>query len=236
MKNLTDNSPKQQPRQTDLKKQGEVVFVGDFNAKIEINNNTVNQIESKNGKYMQKMIDETNMTPKSIYATLGHWTRVKRKDPNEKSVIDYVLMSENIAKTSQYLEIDESGTYRLKGKAETDHNTIITEIDLRYSNNNKKEVIFNTKNKNKWRQFNRKLREKYYEKEPETYDDFETLKKDTMNQNLDKITIKKGQYKPKITDKAKTLKDEKKRARKAFNQAPPHEKMHKLDIYAKKSN
>ena len=35
--------------------------------------------------------------------------------------------------------------------------------------------------------------------------------KTTMNKTLDKITIKKGQYKPKMTEAAKRLKEEKKR-------------------------
>ena len=55
-----------------------------------------------------------------------------------------------------------------------------------------------------------------------------------MKKTLDKITIKKGQYKPKITDKAKKLKDEKRTARKAFEQAPPSEKRNKLDMYVRK--
>ena len=217
-----------------LKKTGEVVLVGDFNAKIEIENDVVKQTQSKNGKYMQKMIDETNVIVKSVNATFGHWTRVKRKDVNEKSVIDYVLMSERIASSTQYIEIDESGAYRLKGKAETDHNSILTEIDLNFSKNIKTEVIYNTKNKKRWYAFNKKLTKKYEEKPPENYEEFEALIKNTMKESLEKIKIKKGQYKPKITEKAKKLKEEKREARKSFEKAPPEDKLEKLDQYMKK--
>ena len=113
-----------------LSKQGEVILVGDFNAKLEVNNQCVQQNQSRNGKNMQRMLDETSMKPISLEATIGHWTRVNRKDTSERSVIDYILMSETIAKTTRYIEIDEAGAYRLKGKAETDHNTMIAEIDL----------------------------------------------------------------------------------------------------------
>ena len=113
---------------TKLKKRGEVLLVGDFNAKLEINNNIVKQKISRNGKYMQRMLEQTSMIPKSLEADIGHWTRVKRKDTNERSVIDYVLMTEKLAENTKYLEIDETGVNRLKGKAETDHNTITAKL------------------------------------------------------------------------------------------------------------
>ena len=40
--------------------------------------------------------------------------------------------------------------------------------------------------------------------------------KQSMEKTLDKITIKKGHYKPKLTMRAKQLKEEKKRARREF--------------------
>ena len=217
-----------------LKKRGEVILMGDFNAKIEINNDIVHQQQSKNGKYMQEMLEETSMIPKSTNATLGHWTRVKRKDTTEKSVIDYVLMSEGISQKTNYLEIDETGAYRLKGKAETDHNTILTEISMDYKNVVITETILNIKNKAKWKQFNKTLTGKYAQKPPETYEDLETMIKDTMEKTFDKITIKKGQYKPKLTERAKKLKEEKRKARKAFEKAPPDKKKESLDTYVKK--
>ena len=54
-----------------------------------------------------------------------------------------------------------------------------------------------------------------------------------MEKTLDKITIKKGQYKPKLTEKAKELKQEKRIARKAFEKASPSDKKEKLDSYVK---
>ena len=208
--------------------------MGDFNAKLEIKNKVVQQNQSRNGKNMQMMLDETNTKVKSLEATLGHWTRVKRKDTTEKSVIDYIIMTEKIAETTDYLEIDETGTYRLKGKAETDHNTMIAEIDLAYSTKIITERIYNTKNKRKWQDFQTELAKQYQNKEPNTYEEFEGLIKSTMEKTLDKITIKKGQYKPKMTEKAKQLKSEKKLARKLFEKAPPEQKRKTLDEYVKK--
>ena len=44
--------------------------------------------------------------------------------------IDYVLMTEEAAQTTKYLEIDEEGTHRLKGKEDSDHNTILIETNM----------------------------------------------------------------------------------------------------------
>lgn len=95
------------------------------------------------------------------------------------------------------------------------------------------ETIYNTKNLEKWTAFNNELNRMYQEKEPDTYTEFEKLIKQAMNKTLDKITIKKGQYKPKITEIAKKLKEEKKKARKEFEKAPPDKKKEKLDMYIK---
>ena len=217
-----------------LKKKGEIILMGDFNAKLEINNNIVSQKQSRNGEYMQRMLDETNMIPKSLEADIGHWTRVKRKDTKERSVIDYVLISEGIVNSIKHIEIDEIGACRLKGKEETDHNTIMIELNLDYKTKIITETIYNTKNKSNWKSFNDELTKSYELNEPQSYSEFEELIKTTMDKTLKKITIKRGQYKPKISEKAKQLKSEKRLTRKEFKNAPPHQKLAKLDAYVQK--
>ena len=192
------------------------------------------QEQSKNGEYMQRMLEETNMIPKSTQADIGHWTRVKRKDTNERSVIDYVLVSEGVEQSIKHIEIDEIGACRLKGKEESDHNTITIELNLEYKNKVITETIYNTKNKRNWESFNEELAKNYELNEPQTYQEFEDLIKSTMEKTLKKVTIKKGQYKPKLTEKAKQLKAEKKLTRKEFEKAPAHQKSTKLDTYVQK--
>ena len=55
--------------------------------------------------------------------------------------------------------------------------------------------------------------------------------KDTMESTFDKITIKKGTFKPKLSEKAKALKSKKKTSRKAFERASPNEKRDKMEEY-----
>ena len=216
-----------------LKRKGEVILVGDFNAKLEINKREVQQRASKNGEYMERMITETSTIVKSLDAITGNWTRVKRKDQNERSVIDYVIMTENIAKTTKYIEIDEIGAHRLKGKEESDHNTIIIETSIPRSNKVEKTTLLNTKDKKKWKKINQKLHTCYNTNPPESYDEFEVMIKDTMEKSFDKITIKQGQYKHKMNDIIKKLKVEKRNSRKAFEKAKKEDKKETLDMYIK---
>ena len=67
--------------------------------------------------------------------------------------------------------------------------------------------------------FNNELRNQYEMNEPKSYDEFEKMIKSIMEMTLQKITIKKGEYKPKLTEKAKMLREEKRVARKAFENA-----------------
>ena len=214
-----------------LKSKGEVVLMGDFNAKLEIKNKEVQQKASRNGEYLEKMLSNTNTTAKSIEATTGNWTRVKRKDQNERSVIDYVIMTEKIAQTTKYLEIDEIGAHRLKGKEESDHNTMIIETAIPKSDKIEKKTMYNTKDKKKWKKFNRELHTTYHRNPPENYDEFEEKIKDTMELSFDKITVKLGQYKPKMSDKIKKLKIEKKESRKQFEKATRENKKETMEKY-----
>ena len=180
---------------------------------------------------MQDMINNTNMVAKSLSSTIGNWTRVKRKDPTERSIIDYVLMSEEISNSTKSIEIDEIGMHRLKGKEESDHNTITIETSIPRSIRNTKRTIYNLKDKKKWKQFNHRLHDKYQTQPPENYGEFETIIKDSMESTFDKITIREGKFTPKLSEKAKMLKQEKKASKKAFEQANRQDKKEKLDQY-----
>ena len=214
-----------------LKNKGNIILMGDFNAKLDIQKPGISQKESRNGEHMQDMINNTNMAVKSLSSSLGNWTRVKRKDPNERSIIDYVLMTDEISQSTKNIEIDEYGMYRLKGKEESDHNTIIIETSIPRTKNITKQTIYNLKDKKKWRQFNYRLQETYQDRPPVKYDDFENMIKNNMKKTFDKITITKGNFKPKLSEKAKMLKQERKTRKKAFEKATKGEKKDKLDDY-----
>ena len=91
-----------------------VMLVGDFNAKLNINTEKVTQKQSSNGKRMQEMLDESNLHPVSLTKGEGNWTRVNRKNPSERSIIDYVLADEQMNKQIHRITIDESGITKKK--------------------------------------------------------------------------------------------------------------------------
>ena len=152
------------------------------------------------------MLHSTNLVNKSIIGGIGTWTRVNRKNTSERSIIDYVIMTKNIAEKTDYIEIDEEGIYRLKGKEESDHNTIIIETQIPSTRKVEKKTIYNLNDRKKWKLFNQRLHDNYHEREPENYENFETLIKSTMEKTFDKITIEKGKFRLKLNDKAKALK------------------------------
>ena len=145
--------------------------MGDFNAKLEINTREVNQPQSRNGKHMKKMMDDTDTIPTTLKAHQGMWTRTrKRLDKIERSVIDYIIMTKTITEKVIMIHVDEAGLYRLKGKEETDHNSIIVQLELPTATRTTQEKITNYKDKDGWVTFNRIVEDKLSNKIPEGYD------------------------------------------------------------------
>ena len=67
-----------------IKYECDVVLVGDFNVKLKISKETCEQAKSRNGKFLQEMITENNLTPATINADHGIWTRANRKIKKQK--------------------------------------------------------------------------------------------------------------------------------------------------------
>ena len=192
-----------------LKTRGQVILMGDFNAKIEINNAKIQQEQTRNGKHLEKMMCDTDTTPISYLENQQAWTRTrKRKDMMEKSVIDYVIMTKTIAETTNLVYVDEAGTHKLKGKEETDHNTIIIETKYPTTTRAEKRKLMNLKDSEGWEKFNKLMEEEYEHNMPESYSQYEKAIKKAMDKSFKTITVKKGEYKYK---KNRTGEDTKKR-------------------------
>ena len=93
------------------------------------------QIMSRNGKILKKMLDETDTIPVTMEDSVIKWTRSrKRLSSIEKSVIDYVIMTQNMKDMTKLVYVDATGSFILNGKEETDHSTIITGINMPTTN------------------------------------------------------------------------------------------------------
>ena len=70
-------------------------------------------------------------------------------------------MTPETSKSTTYMEIDEEGSYRLKGKEDSDHNTFIMEVTIPTTKKVEKITWHNMKDSKKWKYFNEKLHETY---------------------------------------------------------------------------
>ena len=87
-----------------------------FNAKLQVNHTHVKQEESRNEKILKEIIKENSLHPINLDATQGMWTRQNRKKKEEKSIIDYVLVTEQIKKNITEMIVDKEGQLRTRGK------------------------------------------------------------------------------------------------------------------------
>lgn len=196
-----------------LKEKGNVIITGDFNAKLKVEqDNTTIQHESNNGKIMQKTLKITNTIPVSLLTHGEKWTRVNRNKTSEKSIIDYIICDQNTRKYLKDIEIDGTGSYRPKGKNETDHNTIIAKFEIPLKKSNKKITTWNINEKTNWDKYNELLENM---PTPKNYNELESNIKQALNTVAKKITITTNK-KYGLDTESKKLKQQKKIYKKRF--------------------
>ena len=112
----------------ELKQCGDVIIVMDANAKVGILGESV----SRNGKYLLNMINEVPLENMNLSEKCeGCITRVNRKNPSERSAIDFILACQEAEKLFEKIEIDEEGKYLMRSeKAASDHNSIILNLNF----------------------------------------------------------------------------------------------------------
>lgn len=223
-----------------LKRKGEIILSGDFNAKLKIirNGNTI-QDESRNGKLLKEFMERTNLTAVTLNAEHGIWTWQNRHNPDQRSVIDYVLASEGIARHLGEIIIDEDGELRLvtkhKTPKESDHNTITAKIYVKLKKNTIRIKKWNLQNKEGWENFNKEAAQA----PTDTYDEFEAHIKRTLYKTIGKSTITVNKVFRVRSKKISTLRSLKRKKRKAFNLACKNndpDKCEKLREYQEAQN
>ena len=111
----------------EMKDEGEIILIMDGNAKIGLLGENV----SRNGKYLTQVFTNTdlNLMNKSSKCK-GKITRRNTKRSDEFSAIDFVLASNSVEDWINCVLIDEEELFKIRGKNETDHNTIVVELNL----------------------------------------------------------------------------------------------------------
>jgi exonuclease III len=204
-----------------LKQKGEIILSGDFNAKLKVErNSTIVQQESENGGYLQKLIDDNNLVPINLKDKNGLWTREDRNNPEkQKSIIDYILLSQNLAENVTDIIVDEVGTYRIKGRSHSDHNSLLVTIktDIRPATTIVKKWKLN--NKEGWKSYNEQIVKEVSEKDPQTQSELQEIMVKTMKNTIGQVSVKIGKKKRRDSPEIKKLREEKRKKSKEYNQS-----------------
>ena len=222
-----------------LKQKGKVILTGDFNAKIKVqktnfDGTTVNQKTSRNGKFMEKMMKDTGMTPISTNSDMGLWTRVNTKNKEEKSIIDYILIQKEDIQNCVDIEVDEQETNKITGENKTDHNTIFMTYDTRMVTKEERRTTWKLGNKEGWQAFNTALQERDKEEKIKTYEDLQEITLKLIKQKVGEKIMKPTKHRK--SEELKKACEEKMKAKREFKDAIRNKASNvkeKLDKYTK---
>ena len=138
--------------------EGDILLAMDGNGKIGL----MKEPLSRNGKLLLEVFEETELCIMNKSEKCeGTVTRQNTKNGEEKSAIDFVVCTPTVEDMIYSMVVDEEGLYKVKGKTESDHNSILIEL-------NPKNVPINAAEKrvvtwrlkapeDKWRMFREKL-------------------------------------------------------------------------------
>ncbi len=194
-----------------LKQNGKVILAGDFNAKLKVNipERKINQEMSRNGELLKELIEDTETIPINMDPKVCDWTRENRKKKQEKSVIDYILVTPQTLPNVKEIRVDTAGTHRIKGKEETDHNTILLELNNNINTYNQPRTIWKKATKQQWRKFNSSCQKSIQNEKPENFNQLEKIIIQNLKKEIGQITLKNHrQYESKATKQKRHKKKE----------------------------
>ena len=222
---------------TEMRHEGEILMTMDGNAKL----NLLGEGMCRNGILLNEVIKRSNLRLlNGSNKCEGEITRKNTTKEKEISAIDFVLASEVAEKWITKVIIDEDELYKIKGKLNTDHNTILIEIKVPNMEKLKTEKItkWNIRAPSeKWADFSDKLRlnlEKatnelsdptipFDTKYKRWYDGIEQMARQTIG----KTTIKNKRC-SKPTDEMRQLREQKKSLKNEIQNEKNQEEKEKL--------
>ena len=222
------------------------ILIGDLNAKIGNKENGIignNENTNEAGKALTNLeIKTKGIIVNKTEKCKGKWTRVNTQNEKERSILDYVMTNESIYEDIIEMKIDEEKIYRLtnykgKIKTETDHNTILIEInDDRQRQKKEKQHKWMTNNKEAWKEFhsttdkNKDLDQTWRNEEESqnNWIEWEKVVHKILNETFGKVRITNNN-KQGIDEKIKEMMDEKRKIRKMAKETEKPEEIKKLE-------
>ena len=140
-----------------------ILMVGDFNAKLDktIIKGDIHDMGS-NGQKLHNMIIKYNLhVINSMEICAGIFTRVNNKIKGEKSVLDYVIASDDLLRYIKNMLIDTNKQFTpwrtiKSGKRFSDHNAISLKLEsnkIPSQSKNKRETVWNFNHTKGWERF-----------------------------------------------------------------------------------
>ena len=124
---IEDEMEKLKDELMEIQCEGEVIVCMDANAKIGL----MGEETSRNGKLIMQVFEECEMEVLNRSEKCkGVITRQNRKKEDEKSAIDFIVSTYDAAQWIKDIVIDEMGDFRLKGVNESDHNSILINVEI----------------------------------------------------------------------------------------------------------
>ena len=143
---------------TERQTEGDILLCMDGNGRIGLMGETV----SRNGSLLLNVFEEADLIiMNQSEKCTGVITRQNTRNHLEKSAIDFVVCTPTVEQAIDSILIDEEGLYRTKGCAESDHNSIIIDLNaMNVPNQIKRSTSWRLKDPNeKWEAFRTKMGE-----------------------------------------------------------------------------
>ena len=205
-----------------LQQEGRVILMGDINAKLEIKKGQCHQTESKNGQRLRELMLNTRTTATNLLEIHnGTWTRENRNNPQEKSIIDYMIVSENLTQHITESNADDADVYQIKGRKRTDHNALTATIKITTTMKTNKLKKWKKGDPEQWEKFNNCITEKWNKTEDQdrTYTKLGTLIHETLKETIGEITINTDKKLKTNNEEIKEAKRKRKQHKREFEAA-----------------
>ena len=148
----------------------------------------------------------------------GVWTRQEPNNPTQKTALDYIITARTNKCTIKEIHTDEERTLILKGKKESDHNTIITKLDVKAEKAERKIKRWKLDNKEGWKNYNSEINDRADELTDMGYQEYIDEIRNIMKRTIGEKTITTGRRKLRETKEVKTARETTKQNRKKYKE------------------
>ena len=181
-------------------------------------------------KLLEEFLKQTNTTAtNTLPVHTGTWTRENRNNNNEKSVIDYIIISNNLINKITESTTDDTSIFPIEGKHRTDHNIITTTINIQEQLISKTIKRWKKGSTQDWENYNKELKNIWDKTTPSdrTYNTLENAIIKSLESTVGSININTNKKQKITNDAIKTAK----RTRKSLKRnTKKHAKTKHLEI------